>query len=161
MKLLTLNTHSIISDSYERNIDTFVNAIIKHAPDVIALQEVMQPYDGKIADLSDGLKYVGEITTYDKNGNSKTSGIIASGDIINIKTINEERKYQIVIYGDANSDGKINSADYIAIKNHIMDVTKLNDIEQLYADANKDGKVNSADYIAIKNHIMEVKSIVQ
>ena len=102
-----------------------------------------------------------EVTTFDKNGNSKTSGIIASGDIINIKTINEERKYQIVIYGDANSDGKINSADYIAIKNHIMDVTKLNDIEQLYSDATKDGKVNSADYIAIKNHIMEVKSIVQ
>ena len=67
MKLLTLNTHSIISDSYERNIDTFVNAIIKYKPDVIALQEVMQPYDGKIADLTDGLKYVGEIPI--KEGN--------------------------------------------------------------------------------------------
>ena len=67
MKLLTLNTHSVISDSYEKNIDTFVNAIIKHAPDVIALQEVMQPYDGKIADLTDGLKYVGEIPI--KEGN--------------------------------------------------------------------------------------------
>jgi len=102
-----------------------------------------------------------EVTTYDKFGNTKSDGIIASGDVVNIKTANEEKKYKIVVYGDANSDGKITSADYIAIKNHIMEVTKLNEEEQLYGDANKDGKVNSADYIAIKNHIMEVKSIVQ
>ena len=47
------------------------------------------------------------------------------------------------------------------IKNHIMEVSKLNELEKTYADANKDGKVNSADYIAIKNHIMEIKNIVQ
>ena len=47
------------------------------------------------------------------------------------------------------------------IKNHIMDVSKLNELENSYADANKDGKVNSADYIAIKNHIMDINSIVQ
>jgi len=47
------------------------------------------------------------------------------------------------------------------VKNHIMDVSKLSELEKIYADANKDNKVNSADYIAIKNHIMEVKNIVQ
>lgn len=102
-----------------------------------------------------------EVSSSDKNNKSKTSGIIASGDKIKIKTSSEERTYTIILYGDVNSDGKISSADYIKIKNHIMDVTKLTDLEQEYADANKDGKVNSADYIAIKNHIMEVKEIVQ
>ena len=102
-----------------------------------------------------------EVASFDKNGNIKTSGIIASGDKINIKTKNEEKSYTIIIYGDVNSDGKISSADYIMVKNHIMDVKKLSDLEKNYADANKDGKVNSADYVAIKNHIMEVKSIVQ
>ena len=102
-----------------------------------------------------------EVTSFDKSGETKTSGIIASGDKIKIKTESEEKEYTIILYGDVNSDGKISSADYIMIKNHIMEVSKLNELEKIYADANKDGKVNSADYIAIKNHIMEIKSIVQ
>jgi beta-N-acetylglucosaminidase len=102
-----------------------------------------------------------EVTSVDKNGKSKTSGVIASGDQIKIKTDSEEKTYTLIIYGDVNSDGKISSADYITIKNHIMDVTKLGSLEQTFADANKDGKVSSADYITIKNHIMDVKKIIQ
>ena len=102
-----------------------------------------------------------EVSSFNKNGESKTSGIIASGDKIKIKTGSEEKEYTIILYGDVNSDGKISSADYIMIKNHIMEVSKLGNLEMEFADANKDGKVSSADYIAIKNHIMEVKSIVQ
>jgi len=101
------------------------------------------------------------VSYYDKDGKVKSSGIIASGDKIKIKTDREEKEYTLIIYGDTNGDGKISSADYIAIKNHIMDVKKLNTFEMECADANKDGKVNSADYIAIKNHIMDVKKIVQ
>ena len=102
-----------------------------------------------------------EVSSFDKNGKSKTAGIIASGDKIKIKTNKEEKEYTIIVYGDVNSDGKISSADYIMVKNHIMEVTKLGDLEKVYADANKDEKVSSADYVAIKNHIMEVKNIVQ
>lgn len=102
-----------------------------------------------------------EVTSFDKNGKSKTNGVMASGDKIKIKTSNEEKEYTIILYGDVNGDGKISSADYIMLKNHIMEVTKLSELEKIYADANRDGKVSSADYVAIKNHIMEVKSIVQ
>ena len=111
----------------------------------------------KIASIEDN----SIVTSFDKNNKEKNSGIIASGDKIKIKTSTEEKTYTLVIYGDANGDGKISSADYIAIKNHIMDTKKLVNSELKYADANKDGKVNSADYIAIKNHIMEVKKIIQ
>jgi len=101
------------------------------------------------------------VASFDKNNNEKNTGIIASGDRIKIKTSKEEKEYTLVIYGDVNSDGKISSADYIAIKNHIMETTSLIDSELKYADVNKDEKVTSADYIAIKNHIMEVSKIVQ
>lgn len=67
MKLLTLNTHSIIDESYERKINTLCSAIIKHKPDVIALQEVMQPIEGEKADFYDNLKRVGEVPV--RNGN--------------------------------------------------------------------------------------------
>ncbi|MGN1311519.1 MAG: dockerin type I repeat-containing protein, partial [Bacilli bacterium] len=92
---------------------------------------------------------------------SKENGLIASGDKINIKTNSEEKELIVIIYGDVNGDGKISSADYINIKNHIMETKTLSDNEKIYADANKDGKISSADYIAIKNHIMEVSKISQ
>ena len=42
MKILTLNTHSIIEDNYERKFDIFTDAIFRLRPDVIAMQEVNQ-----------------------------------------------------------------------------------------------------------------------
>lgn len=42
MKLLTLNTHSLVEDHYESKLSAFVEAIQKESPDIIALQEVNQ-----------------------------------------------------------------------------------------------------------------------
>ncbi len=49
MKLLTLNTHSLIEDNYENKLKFFINAIYDIKPDIIALQEVNQTR-GKISD---------------------------------------------------------------------------------------------------------------
>ena len=43
MKLLTLNTHSLMEKEYEKKLGVFVCAVKKHLPDVICLQEIMQP----------------------------------------------------------------------------------------------------------------------
>ena len=101
------------------------------------------------------------VTYTDKNNSSKTNGIIASGDKLKIKTDREEKTYTLIIYGDVNGDGKIAATDYVAIKNHIMDIKKLNDFELLCADANHDNKVAATDYVTIKNHIMDIKKITQ
>ena len=45
MKLLTLNTHSLIEENYKQKLSDFVLAIIRELPDVIALQEVNQRQD--------------------------------------------------------------------------------------------------------------------
>lgn len=42
MKLLTLNTHSLVEPSYERKLHLFVSGIAQLEPDIIALQEVSQ-----------------------------------------------------------------------------------------------------------------------
>ena len=99
------------------------------------------------------------VTYLNKDNAEKKSGNVATGDTIKIKTEREEKTYKIVIYGDINGDGGITSADYIAVKNHIMDIKKLSDVYMTAADANKDNNLNSADYIAIKNHIMGTKTI--
>lgn len=42
MKLLTLNTHSLVEENYQDKLKAFVSAVIKEKPHIIALQEVNQ-----------------------------------------------------------------------------------------------------------------------
>ena len=42
MKILTLNTHSLIENNYHQKLESFVNAIKAEKPEIIALQEVNQ-----------------------------------------------------------------------------------------------------------------------
>ena len=42
MKLMTLNTHSIVEENYNEKLKTFVDVIARTQPDIIALQEVNQ-----------------------------------------------------------------------------------------------------------------------
>lgn len=42
MKILTLNTHSLVEPDYENKLKIFVDMIVKERPDVFALQEVNQ-----------------------------------------------------------------------------------------------------------------------
>ena len=102
-----------------------------------------------------------KVTYYNKDNKEKTSGVVASGDKINIKTDREEKKYTLILYGDVNGDGKIAASDYVMIKNHIMDIKKLSNYELVSADVNRDGKIAASDYVTIKNHIMDVKAITQ
>lgn len=56
--------------------------------------------------------------------------------------------------GDVNGDGKLSPADYVQIKNHIMNVKRLSGRALKAADANKDNKISPADYVYVKNKIM-------
>lgn len=62
MKLLTLNTHSIIESDYENKLKIFTDTIALIRPDVIALQEVNQSADatGKI-DIDGYIRPIGNI----------------------------------------------------------------------------------------------------
>lgn len=42
MKVLTLNTHSLVEEHYPEKLQCFVSAVIEEQPDIIALQEVNQ-----------------------------------------------------------------------------------------------------------------------
>ena len=47
MKLLTLNTHSLIEPDYEAKREIFVNFIAAEQPEVFVLQEVNQTAGGR------------------------------------------------------------------------------------------------------------------
>lgn len=53
MKILTLNTHSIVEENYEKKLKIFIDAIKKHRPDIISMQEVNQSANSKLAGYDD------------------------------------------------------------------------------------------------------------
>lgn len=42
MKILTLNTHSLQEENYQKKLEWFIDCILKEQPDIIAMQEVNQ-----------------------------------------------------------------------------------------------------------------------
>ena len=95
-----------------------------------------------------------EVITMDVNGNPK-SGRLATGDIIEIKTAREDKKFTIVISGDTSGDGEVSAVDYVRIKNHIMETSRLSGAYEKAADFNNDGGISASDYVKVKNYIME------
>lgn len=81
--------------------------------------------------------------------------------IISEKTYNLElEEYECLIYGDVNGNGEIDAVDYTLIKNDIMEVKKIIDVNmKLAADVNGDGEIDAVDYTLIKNDIMDVKKL--
>lgn len=57
MKLITLNTHSLVEENYKEKLETFVNGILKERPDVVALQEVNQSVSCEIIPQSQFPRY--------------------------------------------------------------------------------------------------------
>lgn len=102
-----------------------------------------------------------EVVLKDKNGSIITSGIVKTGDTITIKTTSETKTLTLVLYGDANGDGKISAVDYVQIKNNIMGKTDIKGVYKEAADVNKDGKISAVDYVHIKNNIMGKSTISQ
>lgn len=69
------------------------------------------------------------------------------------------QEYICIIYGDVNCDGKITPADYVKIKNHIMEVSTITGLMKKSADIDQNNKITPADYVKVKNHIMKVTTI--
>lgn len=70
------------------------------------------------------------------------------------------KTYVAVKLGDANEDGKLNSADLLKIQKHLLGVAGLrDDFVKKAADANKDGVINSADLLKIQKYLLNVSDI--
>lgn len=128
------------------------------------------------------LSNLGVVTCYNSKGSTVNGGSIATGITINVtitkpKDLNLETEsetselqaqediktytMQLLVYGDVNGDGNIYATDYVKIKNHIMDKSKLTGVFKKAADVNRDGNIYATDYVKIKNSIMGKGSIQQ
>lgn len=83
-----------------------------------------------------------------------SNDLVGTGTTITLTKDDETYTKTIIISGDVDGDGKIMATDYVAIKNHIMEVKVLEVANKKAADMNSNNQVDAGDYIAIKNYIM-------
>ena len=98
-----------------------------------------------------------------KNEVLKEEDIVGTGSKILIKENgNVLREYLILIYGDVNGDGKINSVDLLLLQRHILEIEKIEGIYLKAGNVRKDGKnPTSVDLLLIQRHILGLQIIEQ
>lgn len=120
--------------------------------------------ENKVSDIK------GKITTdleieivNNKNEVLKEIDIVGTGSKIRVKENgNVLREYLILIYGDVNGDGKINSVDLLVLQRHILEIEKIEGIYLKAANVRKDGKKpTSVDLLLIQRHILDLQIIEQ
>ena len=73
---------------------------------------------------------------------------------VKVVFLEKTASYPIVVKGDINGDGKINSADPLSIQKHIIRTARLKDAYLEAADINEDGRINSLDVLYTQKHIV-------
>lgn len=100
----------------------------------------------KVEDIREKIQTSYNIKIYDHKGNELVDGqMVGTGSKIRIVDDNDiiKMEYYIVIYGDVNGDGKINSLDLLVLQRHILEIERLNG---LFIKARKHKQKRSKPY---------------
>ncbi|MEE0981289.1 MAG: dockerin type I repeat-containing protein, partial [Acutalibacteraceae bacterium] len=76
--------------------------------------------------------------------------VFGTGNEFTVVNANGSYTYKIVVRGDNNGDGKINSTDALAVLKHSVQSAVMEDDSKLNAsDLDHNGSINSSDALAI------------
>ena len=105
----------------------------------------------------------GTAKLFSSNGKEKNSGVITTGDQIAVydKKGVQRLKYNIIIFGDTNSDGKISIVDLARVQKHLLGLTTLKGNQSTASDANRDGKLSILDLARVQKHLLGLTEIKQ
>ena len=100
-----------------------------------------------------------EITVYNSNGEELSNdSLVGTGN----RVIYDGQELVVVLYGDVNGDGKINSVDLLVLQRHILEIDMLSGVFLNAGNISKDGKnPSSYDSLLIQRHILEFQIIKQ
>ncbi len=99
----------------------------------------------------------------DKNQVLQDTDIVGTGTKVRIKENGQIiRQYKIIVFGDCNGDGKINSVDLLVLQRHILEIQTMGQIFVKASNINKnDKKPTSIDLLLIQRHILGLQIIEQ
>lgn len=91
------------------------------------------------------------------------SDLVGTGCKIRVKEDGKIlRVYKIILYGDSNGDGKINSVDLLVLQRHILEIEPIEEIYRKASNIRKNGnKPTSVDLLLIQRHILGLQIIEQ
>jgi len=91
---------------------------------------------------------------------SSTAGLVRSGDTVTLESDGVVvDTLTVVLIGDANGNGRIDSNDYSRIKNAFLNKTTLDVALFTAADVNGNGTIDTSDYMLVKKSIEGVVDI--
>ncbi|RZT00965.1 dockerin type I domain-containing protein [Cuneatibacter caecimuris] len=91
-----------------------------------------------------------------KADGSINTGRIGTGNQIVIMNSSGESvaKYQVVVYGDVNGDGKITAADLGLVQRHVLHIQMQEEVYFVATDVNRDQRITAADMYYVQQHIL-------
>lgn len=92
----------------------------------------------------------------DPHPNKIGHSAIASQCISLCKTEPGDNNGKTDVPGDVNQDGKVSTADLIALKKYLLAKVDVTDADLVHYDVNQDGKVSTADLIQLKKKLLGV-----
>jgi len=102
---------------------------------------------------------------FNKSDGTENTGVLGTGSkcaIYNSEGTTKLKEYTVIIYGDLNGDGLLNSKDMLYLKRHILGISTLSGTFASAADINRasDG-INSKDMLYLKRQILGISLISQ
>lgn len=101
------------------------------------------------------VKGLSDLVVYDSKGNEKTSGKIATGDVV-VKEVmgNENDRATVIIDGDVNLNGVVDASDYALVKRHVLGTYSVDGIGLVSARVAGGSEIGAQDYALIKRHVL-------
>lgn len=71
------------------------------------------------------------------------------------------KEFTVVLRGDTNGDGKINSQDYLLLKRYILETYILENEFESSCDVDGNGNIRVTDYLYLKRHLLDTFNIFE
>ncbi len=96
------------------------------------------------------------LSVYDKNGiEMDGKAYVGTGSVLKLYKGSTLRDFMtLIVSGDANGDGEVNSTDFIMVKSAFLEIYTLESYQKLATDMDSNDKLNATDYMKIKEYLM-------
>ena len=169
------NTNIIVSSSENNITKTIKVTVTKKLDDgEIVFDSNLQINENEIAGLENKNNTVDSILNkiqtnytleiYNKNEEKITgNSLVGTGSTIKVFDNNVlVMEYTLIMYGDVNGDGKINSIDLLVLQRHILEIEQLESVFVKAGNVRKNNKnPSSVDCLLIQRHILGLQVLEQ